>query len=95
MVAGLPSPYYHFQHDDSSYIIKAGFSSGSRTYDINYAFGRISEMKSTHPINKDRLIYQYENGKVFLVKYINAAGLYKRCFLNYNTRGELITMNGK
>lgn len=93
VVQSLPSPYYHFEYNDSGYAAKTSFSSGLEMYDISYASGKISEMKSTHIINKDRLVYEYENGKVFLVKYINEAGVnYKRCFLSYNPSGQLEKM---
>ncbi|MEI9809140.1 MAG: hypothetical protein WDO16_15465 [Bacteroidota bacterium] len=88
VIQALPSPYYHFDYNDSGYITKAAYSSGFKSYDILYASRRISEIKSTHAINKDKLVYQYENGKVSLVKYFNEAGEnYKRCFLSYNVSG--------
>jgi hypothetical protein len=93
IVQGLPSPFYHFVYDDSGYITQSSFSSGIRMYEINYAGRRISEIKSIHPINKDRMVYQYQDGKVILVKYINEAGVnFKRCFISYNLSGQITEM---
>jgi hypothetical protein len=93
VIQGLPTPYYHFEYDDSGYITQTGFSSGIRSYEIIHAARRISEIKSNHPINKDRLIYQYENGRVFLIKYIDENAVnYRRCFVSYNNIGQLSKM---
>lgn len=93
VVQNLPAPYYHFEYDDSGYITKSGFSSGLRSYDVSYSSRRIGEMRSTHAINKDKLLYQYENGKPFLIKYMDQGGInYKRCFISYNADGQLDKM---
>lgn len=89
VISNLPSPYYHFEYNDSGYITKTSFAAGLRTYDINYGAKLIREIKSTHIINKDRLIYEYENGRPFLVKYLNEGGeVYKRSFITYNNSGQ-------
>jgi hypothetical protein len=90
IIQGLPSPYYHFDYNDSGYITNSDFSSGLREYEINYSAKKISQINSTHAINRDRLLYQYENGKPSLVKYLNEGGeMYKRCFVSYNSAGHL------
>lgn len=93
VVPNLPSPYYHFEYNDLGFVSHASFASGLMLYDISYASRRINEMKSIHFINKDRLLYQYENDKVVLIRYINEAGVnYKRCFISYNLAGRLTQM---
>jgi hypothetical protein len=90
VIRNLPSPYYHFEYSAAKEITKVGFSSGLAEYDLSYATGRLTEMKNTISSNNDRLVYEYQDGKVFLIKIFNKAGeLYRRCFLTYDNNGRL------
>ena len=42
----LPSPFYHFEYDDSGKITLAGYSSSLRIYDVNYNGSHIESMEN-------------------------------------------------
>jgi hypothetical protein len=89
----LPAPMYHFVYNDSGYITDASFSSGLRSYDLNYSNSRIRELKSTNATNQDRLVYTYEDQRVAMITYFNAQDeIYRRCFLTYNNQKQLTKM---
>ena len=90
VVRSLPSPYYHFDYNDSGYITHTSFESGTRLYDLSYNNRLLREIKNNHPINKDRIEYNYENGQVVFIKIIDESGIViKRAFLDYNLAGKL------
>lgn len=86
VVANLPSPYYHFDYDATNKPIFVSFSGGLGMYDIPYNNDRISEMKNNIAVNKDRLVYSYNQaGKADTIRYIDSSGVfYKRCHVAYN-----------
>jgi len=68
----LPSPYYHFEYNADSMVIKAEFDSRLTSYDVLYNGNRISEMRNNIIVNHDTLRYIYDNaGKVAMIKFIN------------------------
>jgi hypothetical protein len=91
VLSNLPSPFYHFEYDSRNKPIFVSFAAGLAMYDILYFRDRISEMRNTIPVNKDRLVYSYNIiGKPDTVRYIDSAGFfYKRCHFAYN--GSLVT----
>jgi hypothetical protein len=90
IVKNLPSPYYHFEYDDTGFITFSSYASGSTLYTLSYSNGRLSQVQNNTAVNKDRLQYSYENGLVTGVNYINEAGLvYKKCRLTYNADRQL------
>jgi hypothetical protein len=76
IVKNLPSPYYHFEYDDSSFITHVNVQSGLALYDLSYLNGRISQMSNNTFVNKDKLQYEYVDGKVSKIKYINKEGVF-------------------
>ena len=91
VIQSLPSPYYHFEYDGAGFIIKSAFSAGLRSYSVNHVSKRISEIESTDILNNDKMVYHYEDGKVFLIQYFDQSGKnYRRCFVTYNTTGQLV-----
>ena len=93
VIQNLPSPYYHFNYNDSGYISSASFAASTAFYDFTYANKRVKEQQNNIPVNRDKLLYEYENGKVSLIKIFNKDGiLYKRAFLAYNSSGQLINL---
>ena len=90
VLSNLPSPYYHFEYNNAGVLNKVGFSSGLADYNLTYQNNRLAEMSNTISSNNDRLVYEYENGKPFLIKIYNKTGvLYERCFLTYYENGKL------
>lgn len=91
IISNLPSPYYHFDYNTANRPTFVSFSSGLGMYEILYNNDRISEMKNTVIVNKDRLVYSYNAiGKADTVRYVDSSGvLYKRCHFAYN--GQLLT----
>jgi hypothetical protein len=72
--ARLPSPYYHFEYDETGKVSFASFASDLTRYNIVYRNQRISEMRNNTIVNKDRLHYVYdETGRVTVVRYIDSA----------------------
>ena len=93
IVKNLPSPYYHFEYDDSSFITHVNVQSGLALYDLSYLNGRISQMSNNTFVNKDKLQYEYVDGKVSKIKYINKEGVFfKQNILTYNSSKQLITV---
>lgn len=84
-VPNLPSPYYYFEYTSSGQVDNALFAGGLRTYDLVYNGNKLSEMKSTHVINKDRLLYEYNAaGKITVIQYINEDNItYKRALFDF------------
>jgi len=74
--ARLPSPYYHFQYDETGKVSFASFASDLSRYHVIYRNQRISEMRNNTIINKDQLHYVYdETGRVTVVRYMDSAGV--------------------
>jgi len=86
IIKNLPSPYYHFEYDDSAFITQASCKSGFNVYNLSYSKGRISQMQNNTAVNKDRLVYVYENGLVTQINFIKEAGVFfKKSSLTYST----------
>jgi len=86
----LPSPYYHFEYNDSGDISQASFSAGLRNYQVSYAGEAILKMQNNNGANTDRLEYVYDNGELVLIKVIDKTGLlYRRCFITWLPSGQL------
>ncbi|HEX6191205.1 MAG TPA: hypothetical protein VFZ42_02525 [Chitinophagaceae bacterium] len=93
VIRSLPSPYYHFEYNDSNYITHVDFSSGTRLYDFSYNGRLVKEIKNNHFVNKDRIEYTYSNDQVSYIKIIDENGtVYKRAFLQYSTTGKLTSV---
>lgn len=94
IVKNLPSPYYHFEYDDSGFINSATWQSGFNVYNLSYTKGRISQMQNNTAVNKDRLVYIYENGLVTQINFINEAGItFKKSTFTYNAYKKLIKID--
>ena len=91
VIPNLPSPFYHFEYDTLGRISVASFASGLTNYNLKYDGGRLSEMQNNIIVNKDRLIYFYDDvGRVSNVRYTDSTGLvYAVVFLTYN--GQKLT----
>jgi hypothetical protein len=73
VVRNLPSPYYHFEYDTSGRVKAASFASGFLIYDVVYdGGGRISETRTNILVNRDRLVYVYDEvGRVATIRYVD------------------------
>lgn len=90
VVEKLPSPYYHFEYNNSKQISRIEHNSGLWSYDVSYTSNRLTEMESDGFSDGEKLVYKYDGDKVFLVEYIKATGvIYRRSFLSYSTSGLL------
>ncbi|MEP7318952.1 MAG: hypothetical protein ABI921_09415 [Panacibacter sp.] len=86
----LPSPYYHFEYNGEGKIIKASYQSNLAMYNLVYTEGNITEVKNNTLVNKDRLVYSYQNDLVSQVNYFHEDGTnFKKCFVTYNTAKQL------
>jgi hypothetical protein len=85
VIPNLPSPYYHFEYNPSGKVVAASFASGLQIYNIQYNSERISEMRNNIIVNKDRLIYFYDNsGKVNSVSFADSTGeVFRKIHLTY------------
>jgi len=89
----LPSPYYHFDYNDSGFITNASYSSSALSYDVFYTGFRIRELKNLVGAYVDKIQYTYDQNLVTVIKYYNKTGIiYKRCFLTYNSSRQIIKM---
>lgn len=75
-IANLPSPFYHFEYDQTGRPIVASFASGLTMYNLIYAGGRLAEMQNNIIVNHDRLVYSYDGAdRVSDVEYRDANGV--------------------
>ena len=44
--SGLPSPYFHFNYNDSGYVTNVSFADGFFDYDVNYSSKRVAFMEN-------------------------------------------------
>src|SRR5689334_9001817 len=79
----LPSPYYHFEYDDSGRINLLNYQSGLRVYTVRYSGDNIIGMESaTGPT----LEYIYVNGEFVGIKVKNRNGeVIENCIVSYNS----------
>lgn len=90
IVNRLPSPYYHFDYDDSGKITGVNYQSGLRIYTVSYTDNKISQMENIIEPVRDRLQYIYNNGRVVQVNIINRNNvIYRRAFMNYSASNKL------
>lgn len=90
IVAKLPSPYYHFTYDDSGFITNVNYQSGLGLYDLSYKNGRIDKIMDNTLVNKDKLQYFYEDGKVSKINFTNKEGIfYEQVNISYNSVSQL------
>lgn len=91
----LPSPYYHFEYDDTGNITVAGFQSGLRLYDVDYSGKNIESMENTtDPFNKVRLEYEYSNGDLFVVRVKDQNGVtFRHCIFSFSPSHQLQQMD--
>ena len=85
VIPSLPSPYYHFAYDATGRIDSVSFASQLTNYDVQYAGGRISELRNNILVNHDRLVYTYDGaGHATEVQYTDASGnVFTRVTLTY------------
>src|SRR5689334_25158537 len=76
IVQNLPSPYYHFDYDDSGFITHVNYQSGLELYDLSYHNERIDNMMDNTFVNKTRLQYIYKDGKVSQINFQDNAGVF-------------------
>jgi hypothetical protein len=69
-INSLPSPYFHFDYNDSGYVTNLDFAQGFFTYQLQYESKRLVKMTNTR--NNDYLLYQYANGQVAAIKHMDA-----------------------
>jgi hypothetical protein len=88
VIPNLPSPYYHFDYNADSNVSAVSFASGLNIYNVLYDGNRITEMRNTIVVNKDRLQYTYDNNnRVAAIRFADSAGVvYSRVFFVYNAQ---------
>lgn len=102
IIERLPSPYYHFEYNDSGYITQANWQSGLRIYDLSYSGRKITQLQNLIEPVRDRLEYKYKSGRVTEVHILNRNNaLYRKVFLSYTSSDKLeriqweVLANGK
>ena len=93
VIPNLPSPYYHFEYDNAGKAVFASFASDFTRYTILYSNGQISEMKNNIIVNKDMLLYSYDDaGRVTEIRYADSTGqVYTKLLFSY--QGQQLTQN--
>ncbi len=86
VIPNLPSPYYHFEYDQTGKPKFVSFASDLTRYDIIYDGNRIIEMRNNSLGNLDTVRYFYDNsGRAIAVNYIDIAGnVYIKVALTYD-----------
>jgi hypothetical protein len=87
-IPNLPSPFYHFEYDATGRIAVASYASELLIYDLRYSSGRLSEMQNNILVNRDRLVYTYDDaGRVSQVNYVDGTGVtFTRVHFAYDGR---------
>ena len=86
----LPSPFYHFEYDDSGKIVLAEYSSSLRIYDVNYNGSHIESMENIADLSHMRLEYEYSNGDLLAVKVKDKDGVTLRhCIFTFSPSHQL------
>lgn len=86
----LPSPYYHFEYNDTGSITRADFSNGTRMYDVKYAGRDIMTLENADPNNRVSLEYVYINGDLVGVKINDRNGVtIRHCILSFSASHQL------
>jgi hypothetical protein len=83
--SNVPTPYF-FEYDAVGRAKTVIVASGLRIYEVVYSGKVISEMKNNTMVNKDRLLYVYNNaGKVSSINYMNEAGfIFRKAHFTYD-----------
>ena len=91
----LPSPYYHFEYDDSGNISHADYSAGLRKYKVNYEGANIVSLENTTDFtNNIALEYVYINGELVAVKVKDRNGVtIRHCVLSFSPSKQLQQMD--
>ncbi len=87
----LPSPYYHFEYDNSGKIILLNYQSGLRNFEIKYNGENIVSMENrVGPFSDIKLEYIYVNGEFVGIKVKNGNGeVIENCIVSYNSSHQL------
>jgi hypothetical protein len=94
IVDRLPSPYFHFEYNDSGYITLANWQSGLRIYDLNYSGRKLTQLQNLIEPVLDRLEYKYKSGRVTEVHILNRNNaLYRKIFISYTPSDKLQKIN--
>ncbi|HEX5655128.1 MAG TPA: hypothetical protein VFX58_18760 [Chitinophagaceae bacterium] len=85
----LPSPFFHFEYNDSGYATKINFAQGLFMYELHYNNRRLQQMINTR--NGDLLRYEYNQGKVTDIVETSAINAAKRWRYEFTYSGEQLT----
>lgn len=89
-IRNLPSPFYHFEYNDSGKITSLNYQSGLRVFDVKYDGEKIISMENTIDlVNKVQLEYVYINGELIAIKVKNKDGVIRNCIISYNSSHQL------
>ena len=90
----LPSPFYHFEYDDSGKIKLAEYSSGLRIYNVSYNGSHIESMENIADLSHIRLEYVYSNGDLLAVKVKDKDGVtLAHCIFTFSSSHQLQQMD--
>lgn len=78
----LPSPYYHFDYNDSGYITNMTYVSGLWNFGFSYADKKLRQMQNDIIVNKDKMKYEYsDDGNVSVIRVEDSTGKLRRKYL--------------
>lgn len=85
-VENLPSPYYHFEYNETGKISRVSFASNFLDYNVEYNDGKIIGLQNTGAGDSNHLQYSYDNeGRVTMITYANLGGtVYVKVHLTYD-----------
>ncbi|MBX3240728.1 MAG: hypothetical protein KIT80_00170 [Chitinophagaceae bacterium] len=90
-IAGLPSPYYHFEYREDKYISAFNFS-GGLLYNMIYTGDNLTSMKCEDGTSPGSINYSYHDNKLSSITVADAGIIYRRVFLRYYPSGQLQKM---
>lgn len=90
-IAGLPSPYYHFEYREDKYISAFNFS-GGLLYNMIYTGDNLTSMKCEDGTSPGSINYSYHDNKLGSITVADAGIIYRRAFLRYYPSGQLQKM---
>jgi hypothetical protein len=94
-VPGLPSPFYHFEYNNSGNVSVEGFEAGLKIYNVHYDGKNITSMENAaDPNNRITLEYQYNNGELLAIKVKDKNGFTLRhCIFTFSHSHQLQQMD--
>ena len=95
---GLPSPYYHFEYNDTGYISRVAFASDLSSYDLSYYDGKVDLMLMNKDVpfdtKKDKIVYDYKDEQLTGIRIFDKNNVYyRKCLFTFSAARQLLQLD--